>query len=111
MSTYTTPRRVQLESLGFEATVRSQDGISTYEANQTPAALQAAVDAAPLNERDANITAIRDKARQALAANDTFLALSNPNNAQTLAQVQRLTRECSALIRLVIGAVDTTDGT
>ena len=45
------------------------------------------------------------RARQALTVNGAFLALSAPTNAQTLAQVKALTRECSALIRLLI-AVD-----
>jgi hypothetical protein len=54
---------------------------------------------------------LREKARTALALNDAFLALASPTNAQTLTQVQRLTRECSALIRLAIRALDTTDGT
>lgn len=58
-----------------------------------------------------NETTLRDRAAAALTANDTFLALASPTNAQTLAQVQKLTRECSGLIRLVIRALDTTDGT
>ena len=47
-----------------------------------------------------NQTTVEDKARQALAANATFLALQNPTNAQILAQVRLLTREANGLIRL-----------
>ena len=47
-----------------------------------------------------NKTSVEDKARQALAANATFLALQNPTNAQILAQVRLLTREANGLIRL-----------
>lgn len=54
----------------------------------------------------ANAETLRDRAAQALVANRTFLAIGAPSNAQVVAQVQRLTRECSALIRLALGAVD-----
>lgn len=59
----------------------------------------------------ANATSLREKARTGIAVNDTFLALTSPTNAQTLTQVQRLTRECTALIRLAISALDSTSGT
>lgn len=58
-----------------------------------------------------NALTLRDRATQALAANAAFLALGAPTNAQVLTQVQRLTRECSALIRLAVDLLDTTDGT
>lgn len=54
-----------------------------------------------LNEQD-----IRAKAAQALTVNATFLAIASPTAAQVTTQVQRLTRECNALIRLMIGALD-----
>jgi hypothetical protein len=44
------------------------------------------------------------KARTALQANADYLALASPTNAQNLAQIRRLTRECSAIIRLLIGS-------
>lgn len=56
-------------------------------------------------------TALAAKAQNALNANATFLALASPTNAQTLAQVQLLTKECNALIRLALGLLDSTAGT
>jgi hypothetical protein len=56
---------------------------------------------------DANTATVKQRAQAALTANATFLALASPTNAQTLAQVQRLTKECSALIRLALSQLDT----
>ena len=58
-----------------------------------------------------NSADLRAKAEQALSANATYLALANPTNAQNLAQIQRLTRECSGVIRLLIGRLEDTAGT
>lgn len=59
----------------------------------------------------ANRRTVEGRARAALAANATYLALGSPTNAQNLAQIRLLTRECSALIRLMLNELDTTDGT
>ena len=57
----------------------------------------------------ANEFTLRDRAAAALDANKTYLALSSPTAAQNLAQIRLLTRECSALIRLALRALDTVD--
>lgn len=72
-----------------------------------------AVVAAPVDVRVANETTLTGKARAAITANDAFLAIASPTNAQTLAQVRTLTRETTAVIRLLLGAdlLDSTSGT
>lgn len=52
---------------------------------------------------------IEQQAREALAANRTFLALGAPTNAQTLAEVKALTRQVNALIRLQLADLTGTD--
>jgi hypothetical protein len=56
----------------------------------------------------ANASALRDKALQALTTNATFLGRQSPTSAQTTAQVQALTRQVNAIIRLLVVA-DTSD--
>lgn len=58
-----------------------------------------------------NADTLRVRSRLALNANATFLAIATPTNAQVTNQVTALTKECSALIRLLLGALDSTAGT
>ncbi len=79
----------------------------------TDQALQTAINtaAAAFVDREANVATLLSKASTALATNATFLGLGSPTNAQTLAQVQALTRQVNALIKLQIGQFDDTTGT
>jgi hypothetical protein len=52
---------------------------------------------------------IEQKIRDAIATNKTFLALANPSNAQTLAQVKALTRQNNNIIRKLAGLSDEVD--
>lgn len=54
-----------------------------------------------------NTAIVQARAAAALAGNATFLALASPTNGQTIAQVQLLTKECSALIRLTLAQMAT----
>lgn len=53
-----------------------------------------------------NKTTIESQALTALTNNKTFLALSAPTNAQTLAQVKSLTRQMNGVIRLLLNQLD-----
>ena len=60
---------------------------------------------------DSNREAIKTKALTAITANNNFLAITSPTNAQTLAQVKVLTRENTAIIRLLLNELSTQEGT
>jgi hypothetical protein len=78
-------------------------GITTPGFHQIPAP--------PVPVTEANRQTIMDRAATALAANTAYLAVGSPSNAQNLAQIRMLTRECTSLIRLALNLLDSTDGT
>lgn len=64
-----------------------------------------AAQAAFLDGQEPLLKDIKDQAAAAIQANDTFLGLSNPNNAQVLQQVQRLTQQNNRLIRALVRVI------
>jgi hypothetical protein len=73
-------------------------------------AAQAAATAAEATAT-ANEVALLQKAAAALAANQSYLAVAVPSQAQTTAQIAALTRAVDALCYLVLGQYSTTAGT
>lgn len=62
----------------------------------------------PLPADEVNRSSLLARVTNALAANDAYLALGAPTNAQVAAQVQALTRQVDALIRIAaaqLGAI------
>lgn len=64
----------------------------------------------PIPITEQNRATLNQRAEGALAANAAYLALATPTAAQQAQQITRVTRECSALIRLMLGALDSLDG-
>lgn len=60
---------------------------------------------------NANLALLLTKAANAIAANKTFQAIPSPTQAQALAQVQALTLQVNALIRVVANQLADTSGT
>jgi hypothetical protein len=68
------------------------------------------VEAAAQTQRSNGVT-LRQRAQGALAANAAFLALpAAQQQVQAVAQTVRLTQQVTGLIRLAIGALDSTAG-
>lgn len=58
-----------------------------------------------------SVAALQTRALAAIALNQTYLAIASPTAAQVAAQVALLTRENTAIIRLLLGQLSTTAGT
>lgn len=91
---------VEIDSLTPQPGVgwTTTDGGTTWQPPAIPVTTQ--------NQAD-----LHQKAATALTNNAAFLAITSPTNAQAVAQVQALTRQMNAVIRLMLGLLDTTSGT
>lgn len=115
MSTTTTTKRIDYSQLPFATRTREQGGVWTVDAEVGQATLDAAIAAAPVAPEpsilEANAALLRNQAVNAITTNNTFLAIpGTPTNAQVLAQVKALTRECTGLIRYQHSLLDTVEG-
>jgi hypothetical protein len=99
--------RIEVNATTGEVTVipLTPEEIAAHDA-MVVAAEQAAQAAAM---EEGNEATIRQQAANALATNRTFLALSSPTNAQTLAEVKALARQMNGVVRLLINQFDGTD--
>jgi len=80
----------------------STEELAQLQEDESQAGERAAVDAT----RSANSSTLMSRAVTALTDNATFLDLATPTNAQVVNQVEALTRQCSALIRLQLRLLD-----
>lgn len=62
--------------------------------------------APPLPITEQNQLTLQQRVQTALTNNETFLAIVSPTAAQAITQVQALTRQVNALIRLDLGLLD-----
>jgi hypothetical protein len=60
---------------------------------------------------DNNEAALQSKMKDAVVANKAFLAIQTPTNAQVVAQVRSLTRQSTAIIKMLGHDLSDTDGT
>lgn len=96
----------------IEQTVDHGDGTgtrTTYDADGAPVEVVALTGLPVVPPEEKVRASIEDRLRQALDNNRTYLALPAPTAAQQRKHTERLTRQTNALIRQVLGLLDTDD--
>lgn len=113
MSTVATTRPINVAQLATElgcGVSISDDGATRRViADVDEPTLQDKIGAHVAIDEAANRATLEQRAIGALATNKTYLARTAPTTAQNAAQVQALTREASAVIRLLLNRLDATD--
>jgi hypothetical protein len=84
----------------------SDDGTTrTFDVSDGKAIIGRDVETIPTTVQ-VNAATVQSRAKAALTANATFLAVPTPTAAQVGNQVKVLTKESSAVIRLLLGLLD-----
>lgn len=85
--------------------------IEDYELTQEDIEQQALAQEQQAQEeqRETNRLTLEEKARIAIDANKAYLALDPPTTAEALAQVDKLTNQMNAVIRLLVRELDEID--
>jgi len=105
-------RAEEWDSVAAMYTSWDSSGSQTSQRPLTDKEITGFAEASALNVKAGNEQTLRTKAQQALAANDTFLAVgAAATAAQVRTQTITLTKECNALIRLLLNELDSTSGT
>ena len=96
----------------IEQVIDNGDGTGTrtvYDADGKPIETVEVKDLPVVPPEEKVRASIEDRLRQALDNNRTYLALPAPTAAQQRKHTERLTRQTNALIRQVLGLLDTDD--
>lgn len=93
----------------LDGTVIERDFTPEEKAQRTADQQANAAAKAITDALDGNRVTLTDRATSALDLNRDYLEIATPTNAQISAQVKALTRQSSALIRLLTDALDATD--
>jgi hypothetical protein len=76
---------------------------------------EAGVEVAPRTTPESNLEKnqreLITKASAAITVNNTYVARAAPTTAQNTAQIKALSRECTAIIKLLLKQLDDTTGT
>ena len=84
-------------------------GVQTLSRAYTAAETAAAQARATETTTAANLATIMQRIQTAISNNQTYLGLTSPTNAQNVAQVQALTRQCDGIMRVLGNILDSTN--
>lgn len=88
---------------------RTNTRVRSFRVTRANGTLLGFDDEAILTPTETNRQTLLDRAGNAIAANNAYIAKPAPTAAEQTAQILLLTRECSALIRLMLDRIEAAD--